>query len=113
MLSRAFPVLILVFLLIAVQNVTAQTEEPPSQILFNNVNIFDGKNRELQEGSSVLVQGNLIKATGGDLQASEDANVIEDPSKCCKHSRVERGNIPTWLASSSLSPYTQPNEIPD
>ena len=65
MFSRAFPVLILVFLLIAVQNVTAQTEEPPSQILFNNVNIFDGKNRELQEGSSVLVEGCLRVAKRG------------------------------------------------
>ena len=34
---------------------------PPKQILFNNVNIFDGKTNKLWENRHVLVEGNKIK----------------------------------------------------
>jgi hypothetical protein len=40
-------------------SVSAQDETPKPQILFINVNIFDGQNDDLAEDMSVLVQGNL------------------------------------------------------
>ncbi len=36
----------------------------PSQILFTNVNIFDGKSDKLARDMNVLVEGNMIKAIG-------------------------------------------------
>lgn len=39
----------------------AQEAETPRQVLFTNVNIFDGVRSDLIENGSVLVEGNLIK----------------------------------------------------
>jgi imidazolonepropionase-like amidohydrolase len=39
----------------------AQEDEKPRQVLFTNVNIFDGVKGDLIENGSVLVEGNLIK----------------------------------------------------
>ncbi len=52
----------------------AQQAEPdaPRQVLFTNVNIFDGVSAELTENGSVLVEGNLIKAvSSGSIDAPE------------------------------------------
>ena len=46
-----------------------ETEEGPIQILFTNVNIFDGFADRLQEGMSVLVEGNYIKQVGRSISA--------------------------------------------
>jgi imidazolonepropionase-like amidohydrolase len=57
---------------------SAQEEKPKPQTLFNNVNIFDGKNDRLAEGMSVLVEGNLIKKIAkGNIEADTDATVID------------------------------------
>ena len=40
----------------------ATEEKKPVQILFTNVNIFDGKTDGLAAGMNVLVEGNLIKS---------------------------------------------------
>ena len=39
----------------------SKAEESPRQVLFTNVNIFNGKDAKLINGGSVLVEGNLIK----------------------------------------------------
>jgi imidazolonepropionase-like amidohydrolase len=53
-------------------------EEAKPQILFTDVNIFDGKTDTLAEGMSVLVKGNLIKKIAkGDIEARDDATVID------------------------------------
>jgi imidazolonepropionase-like amidohydrolase len=52
-------------------------DEAPAQVLFKNVNIFDGKADKLAEGMSVLVEGNLIKQVGKDLKGRDDAQVID------------------------------------
>jgi imidazolonepropionase-like amidohydrolase len=44
-------------------------EQKPNQILFTNVNIFDGKSDELAEGMSVLVEANYIKEVGKSINA--------------------------------------------
>ncbi|MES0404089.1 MAG: amidohydrolase family protein, partial [Hyphomicrobium sp.] len=56
----------------------AQEEKPKPQILFTNVNVFDGKHDKLAEGMSVLVEGNLIKkVTKGGIEADANATVID------------------------------------
>lgn len=52
-------------------------EDAPSQILFKNVNIFDGKSDTLNNGQNVLVEGNTIKAIGKDVKAGANATVID------------------------------------
>ena len=51
-------------------------ENSPNQILFTNVNVFDGNSHKLAEGVEVLVEGNLIKATGLEVNA-DNAQVID------------------------------------
>ena len=48
------------------------------QILFTNVNVFDGKADKLAPNRRVLVEGNLIKAIGDEtLEAADGATVID------------------------------------
>jgi imidazolonepropionase-like amidohydrolase len=56
-------------------------DKVPSQVLFKNVNIFDGKNEKLAMGQDVLVEGNLIKQIGKGLKAGDGATVIEGHGK--------------------------------
>ena len=52
-------------------------QNPPAQVLFTNVNIFDGVNDGLAEGMNVLIEGNLIKAVSADTIAADGATVID------------------------------------
>lgn len=52
-------------------------EEKARQVLFSNVNIFDGVSAELIEGGSVLVEGNLIKAVSADTIDAPDAYAVD------------------------------------
>jgi len=56
---------------------TAAQESAPSQILFTNVNVFDGVNETLIDGTSVLVEGNLIKTVSTDAIDAPNATVID------------------------------------
>lgn len=68
----------------------AQEEKPKPQVLFTNVNIFDGKSDSLAEGMSVLVEGNLIKkVTKGDIEA-DGAKVIDGGLDKIEASRLDR-----------------------
>ena len=58
--ARSVLVLALSCLLATPAVVRAQEEAPP-QILFTNVNVFDGYAESLQDGMNVLVEGKLIK----------------------------------------------------
>ena len=42
--------------------VTAAEGAKPKQVLFNNVNVFNGTDDKLYQGLNVLVEDNLIKA---------------------------------------------------
>jgi len=55
----------------------AVEEQKPQQVLFTNVNVFDGKSDSLNEGVDVLVEGNLIKAVGKSAKAVKGAQVID------------------------------------
>ena len=55
---------------------TFAEESTNSQVLFTNVNIFDGKMNTLAMGRDVLVEGNVIKKIGKGLKANDGATVI-------------------------------------
>jgi len=56
----------------------AQDEKSKPQVLFTNVNVFDGRSDTLAEGMSVLVEGNLIKKIAkGDIGARNNATIID------------------------------------
>ena len=55
---------------------TAQDDEP-RQVLFTNVNVFNGVDGELMENGSVLVEGNLIKTVSADPIEAPDAFTVD------------------------------------
>jgi imidazolonepropionase-like amidohydrolase len=56
----------------------AAEDAPPPQVLFTNVDIFNGTEDRLYENHSVLVEGNIIKAiSAGEINANADATVID------------------------------------
>ena len=55
----------------------AQEEKPKPQVLFTNVNVFDGTSDTLAKGMSVLVEGNLIKKIGKGKIEADGAKVID------------------------------------
>ena len=67
----------LIFLLLSGLAGAEQVEDQPKQVLFKNVNIFDGKNEKLKMGRDVLIEGNLIKQIGKGLEAGNGASVVE------------------------------------
>ncbi|SDI65587.1 Imidazolonepropionase [Ferrimonas sediminum] len=48
-----------------------------NQIVFKNVNVFDGKSETLIENVDVLVEGNLITKVGRDTGASANATLVD------------------------------------
>lgn len=54
----------------------AQDDAKETQILFENVRVFDGTGSELSAPTNVLVTGNMIGAIGPDVTADADATVI-------------------------------------
>ena len=52
-------------------------EEAPSQVLFENVRVFDGTSDSLTSPTSVLVENNLIKAIGSSAGAGSQAVRID------------------------------------
>lgn len=65
-----------VLALILALPLSASADTPLNRILFANVNVFDGNSDKLAGGMEVLVEGNLIKAVGHDIDA-DDAQVID------------------------------------
>ncbi len=75
-LARSALVLALAGLFAAPAVAFAQDEAPP-QILFTNVNVFDGYSESLQSGLNVLVEGNLIKTVSSGEIDAPGATVID------------------------------------
>jgi imidazolonepropionase-like amidohydrolase len=69
--------LIVFSLLVFTQLLLAQETEVPKQVLFTNVNVWDGTSDSLENGQSVLVEGNLIKQVGANISAPSGATVID------------------------------------
>ena len=55
----------------------AAQDEAPRQVLFTNVNIFNGVDGDLVENGSVLVEGNLIKTVSAEAISAEGAYVVD------------------------------------
>jgi len=55
----------------------ATAQEAPKQVLFTNVNVFDGFGPELQMGMNVLVEGNYIKEVSAEPIVAPDAIVVD------------------------------------
>ncbi len=62
---------------VAVLAAPAAAQDQPSQVLFTNVNIWDGASDGLQTGMSVLVEGNLIKTISNRAINAPGAMVID------------------------------------
>jgi imidazolonepropionase-like amidohydrolase len=62
----------------ALAELAAAQDSAPSQILFTNVNVWDGTSDELASGMNVLVEDNLIKTVSTKpIAAKGDAQIIE------------------------------------
>ncbi len=68
-ITRPTLALAALLLLTGIAPAIAQEEEEPIQILFTNVNIFDGFADTLQKNMSVLVEANYIKQVGKSISA--------------------------------------------
>ena len=90
----------------------AQDEAPP-QILITDVNVFDGKTNGVTTGQDVLVEGNLIKEIGDDVQARGDAIVIIgfDETSQILTGLIENGVGPATV-KSILEELTNPGKDP-
>jgi imidazolonepropionase-like amidohydrolase len=55
----------------------ATAQDAPKQILFTNVNVFDGFGPELQMGMNVLVEDNYIKQVSAEPISAAGATVID------------------------------------
>ncbi len=77
--ARFRPILLAAFAIAAASPLatTLAQESVPTQVLFANVNIFDGKSDKLAMGMNVLVEGNLIKQVGKDVKGRNDAKIID------------------------------------
>jgi imidazolonepropionase-like amidohydrolase len=89
------------WILISAPPALAQPQKP-NQILITNVNIFDGKDDELAEGMSVLIEGNLIKKVGRDLKADDDATIIDGGGRTLMPGLIDN-HVHLMLNGSSLS----------
>lgn len=52
-----------------------------TQLLFKNVNVFDGKSDDLKMGVNVLIEGNLITKIGAGVSADAGAQIIDGSGK--------------------------------
>ena len=68
---------LLVLLISLVGLASASAQDAPSRVLFTNVNVFDGVTDGLQEGMSVLIEGNLIAEISSGSISAEGATVID------------------------------------
>ena len=73
--------LLICLLLMPFGNARAIEQTTVKQVLFKNVNIFNGTEDKLYKNHSVLVEGNLIKKIGASLKANKEATVIDGGGK--------------------------------
>jgi imidazolonepropionase-like amidohydrolase len=74
--DRSVAVLALIGMLAVPAGVSAQ-DEKPAQVLFTNVNVFDGYAESLQNGMNVLIEGNMIKTISSSPISAPGATAID------------------------------------
>ena len=64
--------------LVTTSVVIAAESESPKQVLFKNVNVFNGTENKIYENHQVLVEGNLIKEiSSGEIEPNTGATVVD------------------------------------
>ena len=82
-------------------SVAAQSEAGPQQVLFTNVNVFDGKSDSLEMDVDVLIEGNMIKSIGKGAGSASGAQVIEGNGRTLMPGLIE-GHAHLMLMGPSL-----------
>ncbi len=81
MFTRNFIRIVAVFITVAMSTAITPAisaeNKPLAQVLFTNVNVFDGKADKLAMSMNVLVEGNLIKNVGKNVRGRDDAKTID------------------------------------
>jgi len=71
-----------IILLFSISLLIAQGDDLSNEILITNVKLFDGYSDDLALGQDILVEGNLIKKIGKNLQVGNNATVIDGGGRC-------------------------------
>ena len=88
-------------LLVPFTSLASAQESAAAQILFKNVNVFDGSSKKLAMGMDVLVDGNLIDKVGKGLSADEGATVVDGAGRTLMPGLIE-GHAHLMLMGPSL-----------
>ncbi len=75
--SHIFAGAVASFVLAFAPHAALAQDDAPRQVLFTNVNIFNGIDGELMENGSVLVEGNLIKTVSAEAIDAPDAYSVD------------------------------------
>jgi imidazolonepropionase-like amidohydrolase len=110
-MKRAAAVILAGMMLTCAYSSVAAQEEPPSRVLFTNVNVFDGNAETLQEGMNVLVEGNLIKTISSSAIDAPGATVINGggrtlmPGLADTHVHIGFASLPQIALIAGLTGY--------
>ena len=80
--------------------------KPPAQVLFTNVNIFDGFSDQPQKGMSVLVEDNHIKEAGRGLKAGAEATVIDGGGRTMTPGLIDMHGHVTFNTPEGTNTFT-------
>ena len=83
-------------------SLAVQAADKQSQVLFTNVNVFDGTSDKLVTGMDVLVTGNLIGKIGKGLSADKEVTVIDGGGRTLMPGLIE-GHGHLMMNGNSLS----------
>src|SRR5210317_1979854 len=73
--------LVIVTAMQAAMAAASDDEQKPQQVLFTDVNVFDGKSEDLKMGVNVLVEDNIITSVGAQTTAADGAVIIDGDGK--------------------------------
>ncbi|MDV7143850.1 amidohydrolase family protein [Tropicimonas sp. TH_r6] len=76
-MKRFFASATAIALAAGIGTIASAQDDAPRQVVFTNVNIFDGTSEALIENGSVLVEGNLIKQVSADAIEAPDAFAVD------------------------------------
>jgi imidazolonepropionase-like amidohydrolase len=96
---RAFQITLLALLTLLH---TAVTASEPTEVLFRNVQVFDGRANALTPVTDVLVRGNQISAIGSSLEAAEHTQVIDGKGRTLMPGLIDVHVHMTFSALSML-----------
>ena len=85
------------FVAVAIFATPALAQDAPSRVLFTNVNVWDGTSDGLQNGMSVLVEGNLITQIAASIRAPKTTCLpvtLPPPSKPMSSHDTPTGDRP-------------------